>query len=40
MILINRYKYINIFSLRSSITPRLNKKKVLYYTHQNKRLGG
>ena len=32
--LIDRYKYVNIFSLKSNIIFRLDEEKVLYYTHQ------
>ena len=36
-ILINKYKYVNIPNLRFNRTPKLDKKKVLYYIHQNKK---
>ena len=36
-ILINKYKYINIPNLKSSRTSKPDKKKVLYYIHQNKK---
>ena len=37
IILINKYKYTTIFNLKFNKTPRPDKKKVLYYTHQNKK---